>query len=163
MTCSKQFSITVEESVAVLFDWPAALLSGVATFTPELLEGNTAVAFANGNTIDGLGGSENTGSFIWNSNAVLPVNMHVVTASTGANPDPTIIASITVSVVAPSLSLLLVQAGVEIGYNSTADFPFNLPDTGGANWTIQWFHQVIVFPNPGNDGTMNLAGTLTII
>lgn len=163
MQCAKQFSITVEDVPPVLFDWPAALLGGVATFTPENLPGNTAVAFADGNTIDGLGSSENTGSFVWNSTAVLPVNMHVVTASTGANPDPTIIANISVAVVAPASSLLLAQAGVDFGFNGTADFPFNLPNTGGANWTIQWFHQVIVFPNPGNDGTMNLEGALTVV
>lgn len=163
MECAKSFQITVDAVPPVLFDWPAATLAGVATFTPELLTGNTAIAFADGNTIDGLGGSENTGSFIWNSNAVLPVSMNVVTASTGANPDPTIIASITVSVVAPASTLLLVQAGVEIGYNATADFPFNLPNTGGANWTIQWFHSVVVFPNPGNDGTMQLTGVLTVV
>lgn len=161
MECSRQLSITVDE--AVLFDWPAATLSGVATFTPELLEGNTAVAFANGNTIDGLGASDNTGSFIWNSNTVLPVNMHIETVSTGVNPDPTITASVSVFVVAPFASLLLVQAGGGIGYNAIADFPFNLPDTGGANWTIQWAHQVVVFPNPSNDGTMNLTGVLTVV
>lgn len=163
MTCAKQFSITVEDAPAILFVWPVANLVGVSTFTPESLPGNTAVAFSNGNTIDGFASSDNTGLFTWNSNAVLPVNMHIVTASTGANPDPTIIASITVSVIAPVTSLLLVNAGVDFGYNGTADFPFNLPDTGGADWVIRWVHQVIVFPNPSNDGTMSLSGALTVV
>jgi hypothetical protein len=163
MECAKSFQITVDAVPPVLFDWPAALLSGVATFTPELSTGNTAVAFANGNTIDGVGGSQNAGEFIWNSNAALPVNMHVETVSTGANPDPTITAAITVSVVAPFSSLLIVQAGVDIGFNAIADFPFNLPDTGGVNLTIQWFQSTVVTPNPGNDGTMNLTGVLTVV
>lgn len=163
MECAKQFQITVDAVPPVLFVWPAANLVGVSTFTPELLDGNTAVAFSNGNTIDGFASSDNTGLFTWNSNAVLPVNMHVETVSTGVNPDPTITASITVSVVAPVTSLLLINAGVDFGYNAIADFPFNLPDTGGANWVIRWVHQIMVFPNPGNDGTMNLTGVLTVV
>jgi len=89
--------------------------------------------------------------------------MNVTTASVGVNPDPTLTASITVRVVAPFTVLLNVIAGFNIGYNATADFPFNLPDTGGADWTIEWEQTVTALQNPTNPGSMSMTGIFTVV
>lgn len=163
MQCLKEFTIRVNN---VLFSWGVALLNpgaaGSATFSPDNADGNSAAAAAN--TLGGVDScsSDNTGSIVWNSNDIVPANMHIVTASTGANPDPDLTASISVFVVAPFSSLLLVQAGAEIGYNAAADFPFNLPDTGGADWTINWAQSAVVSSNPANPGSMSITGALTL-
>lgn len=164
MQCLKEFTIRVNN---VLFSWGVALLNpgaaGSATFSPDNADGNTAVAVADTLGLLDSCSSDNTGSIIWNSTEVVPANMHIITASTGANPDPSINASISVFVVAPFSSLVLVNAGAEIGFNAAADFPFDLPNTGGADWTINWAQSATVASNPNNPGSMSITGIFTLV
>ena len=166
MICSKTFALTVNE-VTAIFTWGAGTVlpgPGTASFTPTSADGNTAVADTSVPPA-GVGASTalNTGSMIWNSNAVVPANMNITVATVGVNPDPTLIADITVNVVAPASNLLTVVAGTDIGYNNTMDFPFNLPDTGGADWTIEWFQDSFSLSNPTNGGSIIITGIFTLV
>jgi hypothetical protein len=166
MICQKEFTLAVTE---MQFAWPAATLddgiTGLATFTPQNANGNTAVADA-----DTLGtvttcNSDNEGVMIWNSNDPVPVNMNVTVQSVGSGtmPDPNLFSILHVYVLAPLTTLLLVQVGIDIGWNNTADFPFMLPDTGGADWELHWFHRTLVESNPANPGSVRLTGILTFL
>lgn len=166
MECSKAFTIEVTD-VTAIFSWGAGTVipgAGTASFTPTSADGNTAVADTSIPPA-GLGAATalNTGSMIWSSNAVVPANMNVTVATTGANPDPTLLADITVNVVAPASNLLTVVAGADIGYNNTLDFPFNLPNTGGADWTIEWFMDSFSDSNPANGGSITITGIFTLV
>lgn len=162
MICEKAFSITT----VAAFAWDAAVVvpgTGAASFTPDSATGTTAVAIT-----DTLGTattciSQNIGTMIWNSNVAVPCNMHVIIASNGPSLDPTLVGALFINVVAPVTALLSVQAGVDINWNDTQDFPFNLPDTGGADWTIEWSHNAVTASNPTNPGNLTLTGVFTFV
>lgn len=167
MGCAKQFSITVVDAPAILFSWPPPTLSpdtGTADFTPDSADGNEAFSSAThpGGGF-GLASATNDGVANWNSTAIVPANMHVVFSSTGTPPDPTLNWNVSVFVSAPAFSSLLFEGDFSSGLNGVVDFPFNLPNTGGANWTITWNQGCTVISNPNNAGSMVVTATLTLV
>ncbi len=110
--------------------------STTATFTPELSSNNTAVA----TTIDTVGGSafaENIATATWNSTSEAPANMHIV-SDLDAGLDGTVTWEVVVEVTAPGASILVSENQGTLGPSGTFDVPFTLPNTGGADWTLQW-------------------------
>ncbi len=110
--------------------------STTATFTPELDSGNIAVA----TTIDTVGGSafaENIATATWNSTSEAPANMHIV-SDLDAGLDGTVTWEVVVEVTAPGASILVSENQGTLGPSGTFDVPFTLPNTGGADWTLQW-------------------------
>lgn len=154
--------------IEFLFSWGAATIDpgdGSASFSPEDTTGNTGIATAE--IADPAPGpnpasANNTGSITWNSNSVVPANLHIEVVSTGTDPDPIIVWNMDLVVVAPS-SNLVTEDHNSVGLNATVDIPFNLPDTGGADWTINWLIVCVVSPNPTNGGSISLTGTVTIL
>lgn len=168
MECSKIYQVTIEEAVTVLFTWGIPNLddgggTGTATFTPlPAATGNTAVANCSTNGVQTS--SQCIGQITFTSNAVVPCTLRVIAVSTGTNPDPTIVSDVSIFVSAPAfVPIIQVSGGLDYNFNDDVTFPFNLPDTGGVPWTIDWSHNSIVAPNPTNDGSMSTTGIFAVV
>jgi len=168
MECAKSFTITVEEAVTVLFTWGIANVddgggTGTASFTPlPAATGNTAVADCSTNGVQCS--AQCIGQITYTSNAVLPCTLRIIAVSTGSNPDPTIVSDVSISASAPAfVPIIQKTGGIDYNYNDDVTFPFNLPDTGGVPWTIDWSHNSIVSPNPINDGSMSTTGIFAVV
>lgn len=163
MQCSRAFTVEVTE-IVVLFDWASPTLDpdgGTAAFAPDSTTGNEAEGSWSFPAASGPCTFDNTGSITWNSTASVLANMHIEVSSTGTPPDPTMTWGLSISVVAP-FSLLLSENNGTLGFNSVTDVPFNLPDTGGADWTIQWNMVSAGTSNPNNAGSLTLIGEFTL-
>ena len=162
-TCTKEFTITVEQGV--LFSWQAATLqaseTGTATFFPDNATGNTALAIASIGAGDVLNSLVIANAEItWNSMAILPCNMRI-------NLMPTITAGDTDFAWALDVfngGTLVSENNLTLGITGSFDIPFNLPNTGGLNVTVGWSILVQVSPlTTNNSGQLILEGIFTVL
>lgn len=151
-----------------LFTWDSVVVvqgDGTASFSPpQSSTGNTAVAAANVDVPSPGSAAATfnaTGSMTWNSDAEVPANLHII--STGAEFGTGLAAwAIEIRVVAP-LTILLGANSAGVGLNVTTDLPFDLPDTGGADWVIEWDVIGLVDTSPGDGGTLSLSAEVSIV
>ncbi len=151
----------------LLFEWQSTVIQGdgTASFTPldfetgdeahgtaELPDPPPGTAAASFNA---------TGTLIWNSDVVVPASMHII--SVGAEGGGTIADwQILLNVVAPA-TILLDASKTSLGLNSVTDVPFNLPDTGGADWTLEWLVIGLVDTAGFDPGSLDLTATVEIV
>ncbi len=150
----------------LLFEWQSTVIqgSGTATFTPLDFETGDE-AHGTALVADGAGTAaasfNATGTFTWNSNDIVPANMHIV--SVGVEEPGSLVAwTIDLTVVAPPSILVSVNQAT-FGLNSDTDVPFDLPDTGGLDWTIEWVVVGLVDSNGVDGGSLDLTATVEIL
>lgn len=163
MECAKQFQITVVDVPPVLFVWdPASIVpdNGTAAFTPDNASGNTVNASASApGGPPSTANASNIGFFTWNSNAPQNANLHLEVSNTGTT-NPGWFWAADIFVQAPFSQLIAENEGTQ-GYSAIMDIPFVLPDTGGANWVIEWRASVATFGVTA--GSLTILEILTLV
>lgn len=162
-TCTKEYSITVSQQF--LFSWTVATLlpseTGVAFFFPDNATGNTALAVASVGAGDVVNSQViNQGEITWNSTAILPCNMRINLTPTITPGDTDFAWAITVT----NGGVLVNESNFSLGITGGFDIPFNLPNTGGLDITVQWFVTINVTPlTTNNAGQLVVEGICTAL
>lgn len=155
--------------VSILFTWDNVQVTngdGVASFTPaELASGNEAHGTAV--IVDPAPGTAACfwiaeGSITWNSDDDVPANIHIDSSGVVIG-DVSVLWVINIQVTSPApVGLVSTDSGT-LGLNSVTDIPFDLPDTGGADWTIQWSFVGSVEAGPTNGGSLDVTAEVTVL
>lgn len=164
--CEEDFVLIINP----VFFWEEVLLTpaiGTATFTPaQDAYGNTIAAEVSHPGGDGgASGSANifaTGKIIWRSTEETEANVHVEAVTTGTPPDPTLSWGVSMTVIDPAGPSLLFESSGPNPLDGIFDFPVTLPNTGGADWTIDFVIPLVCSPNLDNGGSITLAIEFTL-
>jgi hypothetical protein len=159
--CEKEFSLEVA-SAAVCPDWNlipwdnhfvATAGGGTASFSPNNVPSDSFAAAISALGAGDQAAAQNSGQFIYNGGGCnCSVHIEVSNFVNGAGP---FAAFILITTTLPVFTVLINET---FGVNGSFDYPFAVPDTVGANATIEVFVQL---DSTGDPQSVTVAGQIT--
>lgn len=157
-TCTADITLTINGAA---LDWSQLLWQnaftgagggGNASFTPSLITSPSFDCLSNSPAIGSSAASQNVATLSYKGPAV-NCNLHIVMNRSGGGPQ-----NGGIQVFTPVLNLFFANNTVA---NGPHDFPFTVPDTGGATITIQVVVNTQTVVDVGNPTSVEVSGTFS--